>query len=123
MITNSQVVVGGSSDIAEGGRMVVSVDGNEIGIFRVGGKLYAWSNYCAHFGGPVCQGLLINRVGELIDVNKRSCGDYFTGELHIVCPWHGYEYNVMTGEHPGDSRIRLRGYRVLERGGEILVDL
>jgi len=40
-----------------------------------------------------------------------------------VCPWHGYEYDIRTGEHPADARLRLRGIDVEERGGEILVRL
>ncbi len=117
------IVVGRSGDIEDGGRAVISVDGEEIGVFRVRGRLYAWSNYCAHLGGPVCQGLIVNRVVEVIDEGKRSLGDHFTDELHLVCPWHGYEYDVTTGQHPGDPRIRLRQYNVLERDGDILVEL
>jgi nitrite reductase/ring-hydroxylating ferredoxin subunit len=123
MTARSGVVVGRSSDLEEGGRSVVSVDGEEIGIFRVDGSLYAWSNYCMHLGGPVCQGMIINRVGERIDDDGRSLGDYFTDEMHIVCPWHGYEYDITTGEHPADPSIRLHGYSVFERDGEILVEL
>ena len=50
-------------------------------------------------------------------------GDHFSDELHIVCPWHGYEYDVRTGEHPADPRARLRPIEVEERDGEILVRL
>ena len=74
-------------------------------------RLYAWENRCAHAGGPVCQGKLMNRVVERLDAGKRSLGDDFSDELHIVCPWHGYEYDVRTGEHPADSRLRLRQHR------------
>jgi nitrite reductase/ring-hydroxylating ferredoxin subunit len=123
VMARSEVVVGRSSDVVEGGRSVVSVDGEEIGIFRVDGSLHAWSNYCMHLGGPVCQGLMINRVGERIDGEGRSLGDYFTDEMHIVCPWHGYEYNITTGEHAADPSIRLHRYTVHERDGEILVEL
>jgi nitrite reductase/ring-hydroxylating ferredoxin subunit len=117
------VVVARSLDVEEGGRAVVSIEGDEIGVFRVAGRLYAWSNYCAHNGGPVCQGAMLNRVVERIDEDRRSLGDFFGDDLHIVCPWHGYEYSVTTGEHPGDPSIRLRPYSVFERDGEILVEL
>lgn len=117
------VVVGRSADIAEGGRSVVEIDGTEIGIFRVGGELFAYANYCAHAGGPACQGKMINRVVELLDEQKRSIGDHFSDDLHVVCPWHGYEYNVRTGEHPADPRVRLRSYLVFEKDGEVVVEL
>lgn len=122
--SGTAVVVALSSDIPERGRTVVEVDGAEIGIFRLEGKLHAYGNYCAHAGGPVCQGMLIERVVEVLDEANRSQGDFFSeSDWHIVCPWHGYEYNVATGEHPGDPRIRLRAYEVEESDGEVVVHL
>lgn len=115
------IVVALTEDVLEGGRVVVDVDGTEIGIFRLDGQLFAWENRCAHAGGPVCQGVLMNRVVERLDDEKRSLGDDFSDELHIVCPWHGYEYNVRTGRHPSDPGARLRRVEVEEREGEILV--
>ena len=112
-----------TEDVLEGGRVVVDVQGTEIGIFRLDGRLYAWENRCAHFGGPVCQGVLMNRVVERLDGEKRSLGDDFDDQLHIVCPWHGYEYDIRTGEHPADPKARLRPIDVEEREGEILVRL
>jgi nitrite reductase/ring-hydroxylating ferredoxin subunit len=120
---NGAIVVGVKEDVLEGGRVVVDVEGTEVGIFRLDGRLYAWENRCMHAGGPVCQGKLMNRVVERLDAEKRSLGDDFSDELHIVCPWHGYEYDVRTGEHPADSRLRLRRVDVEEQEGEILVRL
>ena len=40
------IVVGMREDVLEGGRVVVDVDGIEIGIFRLDGELYAWENRC-----------------------------------------------------------------------------
>src|SRR4051794_25286333 len=117
------IVAALTEDVLEGGRVVVDVDGTEVGIFRLDGRLYAWENRCAHVGGPVCQGVLMNRVVERLDDERRSLGDDFADELHIVCPWHGYEYDVRTGEHPGDRAARLRPIAVQERDGEILVGL
>ncbi len=117
------IVAALTEDVLEGGRVVVDVEGVEIGIFRLDGRLYAWENRCAHFGGPVCQGALMPRVVERLDEHKRSLGDDFAEQLHIVCPWHGYEYDVRTGEHPADPSARLRPIDVEEREGEIRVRL
>jgi len=117
------VVVARSEDVLEGGRVVVETAGIEIGIFRVDGDLYAWENSCAHFGGPVCQGRLVPRVVERLDDEGRSIGDFFSDELHIVCPWHGFEYDVRTGVHAGKPDLRLRRIDVFERGGEVVVRL
>jgi nitrite reductase/ring-hydroxylating ferredoxin subunit len=117
------VVVATSEDVAEGGRIVVEVDGAELGVFRLDGRLYAWANDCAHAGGPVCQGKLVRRVVERLDGDRRSLGDHFGDETHLVCPWHGYEFDVRTGRHPAGGGIALAGYPVREHGGEIHVDV
>ena len=37
--------------------------------------------------------------------DKTSRGMYFSDtETHFVCPWHGYEYDLRTGEFVGDRR-------------------
>ena len=71
------------------------------------GQLIAYKNACPHFGGPVCQGKVINRVEENLLPDKRSKGLRFSRDEHVVCPWHGYEFNLMTGKHPGDPKIQL----------------
>ena len=92
----------------EGGRLVVDVGDRTIGIFRVAGKLYAWENICAHQGGPVCQGKIIPRVTEVIEPGGESRGFAFDeSSLHIVCPWHGFEYDIKSGVHPGRPSARL----------------
>src|SRR3954452_15749256 len=96
------VVVGVREDVLEGGRVVVDVDGVEIGIFRVDGRLYAWENRCAHAGGPVCRAKLMTRVVEGWAAERRSLGDHFPDGLHIVCRWQGSGYAVRGGERPAD---------------------
>ena len=115
------IVVALTEDVLEGGRVVVDVDGTEVGIFRLDGRLYAWENRCAHAGGPVCQGVLMNRVVERLDHERRSLGDDFSDQLNIVCPWHGYEYDLKTGEMIGDRKQKLRQYEVVKRGDDIYV--
>lgn len=121
--TTSRFVVARSDDIPERGRVVISAAGREVGIFRVDSELYAWENYCVHAGGPICQGLQIPRVVEVLNEQMESVGEVFSEEdLHIVCPWHGYEYNVKTGEHPADARIHLTAVSVVEENGEVVVE-
>ncbi|MDQ0383028.1 Rieske (2Fe-2S) protein [Amycolatopsis thermophila] len=118
-------VVARSSDVAEGGRYVVAVrDDLHIGLFRFRGRLYAYENTCPHQGGPVCQGRLVDGVRERLDAHRHSLGLAFDeDDPHIVCPWHGFEYRITTGEHPGAPRFRLRSFAVTEENGEISVAL
>ncbi|WP_033292645.1 Rieske (2Fe-2S) protein [Amycolatopsis jejuensis] len=117
------ILVAPAAEIPEGGRLVVSVAEVEVAIFRLDGRLYGWRNHCLHAGGPVGQGLLVHRVVEEVDPRGVSRGEQFSGDLHVVCPWHGYEYNVRTGKHPGDPRLQLRSVAVREEAGQVFVDL
>jgi nitrite reductase/ring-hydroxylating ferredoxin subunit len=123
-VTSQRVFVGASERVPEGGRIVIDVGDKTIGIFRVGGRLHAWENTCAHQGGPVCQGKIIPRVTEVIEPGGESLGFAFDEScLHIVCPWHGFEYGIKTGVHPGRPLARLIRVAVEEGAGEIYVTI
>lgn len=71
-----------------------SVEADTIGvaICNVDGTVYAIDNTCPHAGGPLGEGSL---DGELIE-----------------CPWHGWRYNVRTGERPENPEITVDCYVV-----------
>ena len=119
-----EILVAREGEISAGGRKVVSVDGVEIGLFRVDGKVFAWRNECPHQGGPVCQGKLMKAVEERLDDERRSLGiHYIDGSLNIVCPWHGFEFDVRTGGSFGASKMRLKRYPITVREGDIYVSI
>lgn len=90
-------------------RKVVSVDGVEIGVFRVDGGLIGWMNECPHQGGPVCQGRLFKPVVEVLDDMQRSLGRaHQEGDMNVVCPWHGMEFDLRTGKFKGNQDMSLR---------------
>lgn len=120
--TPTRYAVGTSEQVPEGGRLVVDIGETTVGVFRFQGMLYAYESVCVHQGGPVCQGRLVHRVVEVLDEGKRSTGlDFDQDDLHIVCPWHGFEYSVRTGRHPGQPRFKLRDFPVEEAGGSVYV--
>lgn len=124
--TESTVDVGSSDDVPERGRLVVEIGAGAgavtLGIFRFAGRLHAWENVCAHQGGPACQGRIVSRVRERLDAEQRSLGLRFDDDtMHVVCPWHGYEYDVTTGRHPGVPGASLRSFPVVEEEGRIRV--
>ena len=117
-----KATVCGSAEVPEGGRLVVDIGERTIGIFRVKNKLYAYENTCPHQGGPVCQGTILPRVVEKIGAGRESRGfDFHPDEVHIVCPWHGFEFNIETGCHPGRADSRLVSVPVEEELGFIRV--
>jgi nitrite reductase/ring-hydroxylating ferredoxin subunit len=118
----AEKLVGKISEFKDGDRRIVFVGDHEIGVFWEHGTFYAYSNYCLHQGGPACEGLTIAKVEERIMPDKTSKGLYFSDtELHFVCPWHGYEYDIKTGECVSDRKLKLRKYEVIQKGDEVYV--
>jgi len=100
-------------------RVIVEIDGREIAVFNVNGELYALANYCVHQGGPVCEGLLSGTVGVDDDLDL-----VYEKEGEIVsCPWHGWEFEIRTGEHLADPNYRLPTYEVVVENGGIYLRL
>ncbi len=62
------------------------------------------------------------KVEDVIAADKTYQGQKFNHEeLHIVCPWHGWEYDIQTGEMVADRKFRLKKYDVVEKGEKIYV--
>jgi nitrite reductase (NADH) small subunit len=111
-------------EFPDGSRKVVSCDGTEVGIFNVDGDVVAWFNNCAHMRGPICQGRIFKRVLEPVAADRTTREMAFSEtQTHIVCPWHGYEFDLKTGEHPGSAKHRLRKANLKIQDGEIYVVL
>lgn len=70
----------------------VQADGIGVALCNVNGMIYALDNTCPHAGGPLGEGSL---NGELIE-----------------CPWHGWRYNVRTGERPENHDIAVSCFPV-----------
>jgi len=118
----AELFVGKESEFEDRDRKIIAQGDLEIGVFRVNGDFYAYENNCVHQGGPVCQGKILNKVEEVLAEDKTSKGLKFSEtDVHIVCPWHGYEYNLKTGRHPGDKNVRLKPYEVKISDGEVYV--
>jgi len=110
-----------ASEMQDGDRRIVVAGANEIGVFYKDGIYFAYSNDCVHSGGPACEGIMINRVVDLIAHDRTYQGQTFSDEVHFVCPWHGYEYALKTGECVGDRRLKLKKFDVVRRGDDIFV--
>ena len=114
----SRHVVAAARDIPPGGRKLVRVNGRDIAIFNIGGEFFGLLNRCPHQGGNLSQGTLIGLV------EASEPGDYRysrPGEI-LRCPWHGWEFDVRTGQSFCDpARIRAMRYEVEVEEGSNLV--
>lgn len=118
----ADVFVCAQSELKDGDRMIVRTDtGRELGVFFHEGQYYGYSNYCVHSGGPACEGIMIPRVVDVVDENRKQTSQTFGEEMHFVCPWHGYEYDLKTGECLADRKLKLKKYDVVVRDGDVYV--
>ena len=120
----AEKLVGKVSEMKDGDRRIVFVGDQEIGVFRHEGQYYAYSNFCLHQGGPACEGLIMHQVEDVIGPDKTWVGQKFSdSQINFVCPWHGYEYDIKTGECAADRRLRLKKYNVVRRGDDVFVTI
>jgi nitrite reductase (NADH) small subunit len=111
--------VAATADIPPGEHRIVDVKGHSIGVFNVHGTFIAVLNMCPHELAPVCRG----RVGGTTLPSRP--GEYRwgrEGEI-LACPWHGWEYDLLSGEMLADRRIRLKRYPVEEDDGAVFITL
>ena len=97
------VKVASLSQLAAGTGRTVEVNGKEIALFNVNGKVCATDNTCLHQGGPLGEGTLEGDV--------------------VTCPWHMWQYNVCTGENLEDSTLKVETYPVRVTGDDIEVEI
>lgn len=97
----TETKVGSIEDFPEGQGRVVEVGGTRVAVFNVDGELHALDNACRHKGGPLGEGRL-------------------DGET-VTCPWHGWRYDVTSGENVEDATVEVESYGVEVRDGEVYV--
>jgi nitrite reductase/ring-hydroxylating ferredoxin subunit len=116
--------IGALGDFEENNQSIVKNGEFEIGVFRLGDDLYAYDNRCAHQGGPACEGKIIPKVIAVVGPDRAvQCDDFSDTDIHFVCPWHGWEYDMRTGRSAADPRVRLHKFEVLQRSGEVYLVL
>ena len=109
-----------ASDLDEGERVIVDVAGVEVAVFDVGGEYHAIANYCTHQGGPVAEGLVSGTMSA--EMTDEGWDLYYERDDRLVaCPWHGWQFDIATGEHVAESRYRLPTYEVVVRDGDLYV--
>jgi len=117
-----EIYVGKVAEFIENDRKIIKTGDLEIGVLHRKGEFFAYRNHCVHQGGPACEGMIIAKVEEVIAPDKTYLGQRFSEEeIHFVCPWHGFEYNLATGEHAADRKRKLRKFDVVKKGEEIYV--
>jgi nitrite reductase/ring-hydroxylating ferredoxin subunit len=117
-------VVAAADELADGDRLVVQLRGRDVGVFRLDGEFYAYTSWCAHQGGPVCEG---RRSGTTAATYDRETHEVETtwvkdGEV-LLCPWHGWEFDLKTGRALAREEIELPACPVRVEDGDVIVSV
>jgi methionine sulfoxide reductase heme-binding subunit len=83
-------------------RTVCARGGERIALFRHGNAISAITNICAHQGGPLGEGKIID-----------GC---------ITCPWHGWQYRPHDGCSPPPFEEKITTYQVRIVKGRVQVN-
>ncbi len=97
------VTVAQVDEIPPGTCRTVEVEGIFLALCNVNGTFRAVDNTCPHAGGPLGEGTL---DGEVLE-----------------CPWHGWRFNVRTGERPENPEISVACVEVRVQGPNVQVKI
>ena len=88
-----EISLGSVGDIPLGESRAYAVAGRQIAVFRLrDGSLRALDAVCPHRGGPLADGLADSRI--------------------VVCPLHGFTYDLATGEEVANGGAPVTAYPV-----------
>jgi nitrite reductase/ring-hydroxylating ferredoxin subunit len=90
-------------DIAPGTVTTVYAGEEPVALARVDDEFYATQHACLHLQGPLGEGRLDDHV--------------------LTCPWHGWQYDIRTGENEFDRALQLRTYEVRVEDGDVKIGL
>jgi nitrite reductase (NADH) small subunit len=77
--------------------------GRIVALFNVDGQLHAIDGICPHQGGPLGKGALFGCI--------------------VTCPWHGFQFDVTTGEHQTSRTLSQPKFPVKVDDGGVWVDV
>jgi nitrite reductase/ring-hydroxylating ferredoxin subunit len=79
------------------------VGDRELVLVHHNGQLRAFDGECPHAHGPLGQGNL--------------------ADGRIICPWHGWEFDALSGQCVDGDDVQLRRHEVTVRDGEIWIEI
>lgn len=117
-------VVCDADELEAGERLIVQLEGREIGVFNIDGEYHAYTNWCAHQGGPMCEGSLDGTTEASFDRDTLEMDLEWTKEGQVLrCPWHAWEFDVVSGECLHTDQYRLVDHEVRVEDGELVVSV
>ena len=91
------------SEIPEGSGKELVAGGRVVALYHVDGEFFALDGVCPHAGGPLGQGTVDGCV--------------------VTCPWHGWQFDVRSGQHQTAASLCHVSFPVKVEDGAIFVDV
>ncbi len=91
------------ADCGDGSSLECVLHGRVLAVFCVHGEPYVMDGVCPHQGGPLGKGTVLDCV--------------------VTCPWHGWQFDVRTGQHQVNGTLRHPTFPARIRDGWIEVQL
>lgn len=111
-----------ANELDPGKRVLVDVEGREVAVFNIDGEYHAIANYCVHQGGPVGEGSVSGTTtAKMSEDDWELC--YECDNEIVSCPWHGWQFDIETGQHLAHSKFQLPTYPVTVRDGKVYLDI
>lgn len=79
----------------------ININGKIIALFKNKNSVFAIRNSCPHQGAELSE-------GHISDSN-------------VVCPLHGWQFNLKTGSFSGNENIRIPTYKVKVENDEVYI--
>src|SRR5687768_16801176 len=74
-----------------------------VALYNVGGQFHALDGICPHQGGPLGKGVLNGCI--------------------VTCPWHGWQFDVTTGQHQASGSLRHGTFATKLEDGQVWADI
>ena len=97
------VEIAKTEECPPGGALERVADDVLIALFNVAGQYHALDSVCPHQGGPLGKGRLAGQI--------------------VTCPWHGWQFDVCTGQHQLTARLHQPTFAVRVEENRVLVNL
>jgi nitrite reductase/ring-hydroxylating ferredoxin subunit len=105
-------------EIEVGSCKILTVEGRSVGIYYDGENYFAIRNVCPHEQAEICKGKV---TGTTLTSKPHEYVYGMEGEI-LVCPWHGWEFDIKTGKSLVDpDRYRIKVYDVSVENNRIMV--
>lgn len=105
------------AELPPGTSTTVKAFGTTVAVFNVEGQVFALSNHCPHHGGPLCHGRISGAVLPSQPYEYR----YGREGRVLICPWHGWEFDIESGRTIFDPAVRVKIYEARIEEGEIVL--